>query len=220
MEESGSTRVESGSRKPLDSGGLREIVERATHPGEETHEPRPRRYRPSRVLRVLIGLALFAGGLSGFGYGLVHLMHAGTCGSGPTPYVIGRQCPSGTGWYFALLFGSVFAALIGAALAGLGMALPMGIGFTAIGATALYGGLTAPGSAQGAAVAGYTVGPIFIVMGLLYLAFAIWSWRGSRSDTEPMISVAGLSQLIAATAPKPLSGGELSKDEENTKKGG
>ncbi|HEY5159984.1 MAG TPA: hypothetical protein VII83_02820, partial [Gaiellaceae bacterium] len=188
---------------------------------EEAHEPHPRRYRPSRVLRALIGLALFVGGLSGLSVGLVHMMHIGTCASGNTPYVIGRQCPSGTGWYFALLFGSVFAALIGAALAALGMALPMGIGFTAIGAVALYGGLTAPGSAQGAAVAGYTVGPIFIVMGLIYLAFAFWSRSGSRSTaTEPTLTATGLSQLIEATAPKPLPGKELPNDQTKRGEGG
>jgi hypothetical protein len=217
------TMEESGSSKPVDDGGLREIVERATHPDKETpgsRERRPRQYRPSRVLRALIGLVIFAGGLSGLGYGLVHLMHIGTCASGNTPYVIGRQCPSGTGWYIALLFGSVFAALIGAAVAGLGMSLPMGVGFTAIGAVALYGGLSAPGSAQGAAAAGYTVGPIFIVMGLAYLAVAIWIRRGSRTDTEPTLSAVGLAQLIGATAPKPLPGGELSKDEDKTTRGG
>lgn len=211
---------DSGSSKPVDGGGLREIVDRATGAGEEKPERRPRQYRPSRLLRTPIGLVLYVAGLSGLGYGLVHLMHVGTCGSGPTPYVIARQCPSGTGWYVALLIAGIFAALIGAVVAGLGLALPMGVGFTAIGAAALHGGLTAPGSAQGAAMAGYTVGPVFIVMGLVYLGFAIWTWRGSRTDTEPTMSAVGLAQLIGATAPKPLSSNELSKAEDNTEKGG
>ena len=59
MDDSGSTKREVGSREPPDDGGLREIVERATHPGETASETapkrRPRRYRPSRVLRMLIG---------------------------------------------------------------------------------------------------------------------------------------------------------------------
>jgi hypothetical protein len=211
---------DSSSSRSVDGRGLREIVDRATGAGGEIREHHARRYRRSRVLRVPIGLVLFAGGLSGFGYGLVHLMHIGTCASGNTPYVIGRQCPSGTGWYILLLVGSLFAVLIGAAVAGLGLALPMGVGFTAIGAVALYGGLSAPDSAQGAAMAGYTVGPVFIVMGLVYLGFAIWGLRSSRTDTEPTLSAAGLSQLIAATAPKPLSSSGLSKDEDKTEKGG
>ncbi len=226
MDESGSTRREAGSPEPPDDGGLREIVERATHAAKETpaatekSRPRTRRRPPSRVLRTLIGLALYVAGLGGLGYGLVRLMHIGTCASGNTPYVIGRQCPSGTGWYMALLIGGVFAALIGAALANRGMALPMGAGFTAIGAVALYGGLTAPGSARGAATAGYTVGPIFLVMGLVYLGFGIWNRRGSSNSAEPTLSAVGLSELISATAPKPLPGKELANDQEQHEEGG
>ena len=119
-----------------------------------------------------------------------------------------------------MLVGGIFAAMIGAAIVELGLALPMGIGFTTIGAMALYGGLTAPGSAQGAAAAGYTVGPIFIVMGLVYLVFAIWSRRGSSTSAEPTLSVGGLAQLINATAPKPLAESGLSKDDEQPEKGG
>ena len=78
MDDSGSTKREVGSREPPDDGGLREIVERATHPGKEAPEPRPRRYRLSRLLRTLIGLVLYVGGLGGLGYGLVRLMHIGT----------------------------------------------------------------------------------------------------------------------------------------------
>jgi len=221
MDESDSTRGDSGSLKLPEVGGLREIVERARHPeAEEKTKPHVRRRPPSRVLRTLIGIALYIAGLTGFSIGLVHMMHIGTCASGNTPYVIGRQCPSGIGWYFALLIGGIFAALIGAVLANLGMALPMGVGFTAIGAAALYGGLTAPGSAQGAAAAGYTVGPIFLVMGLVYLGFGIWNRRGSRNSAEPALSAVGLAQLINATAPKPLAGNGLSKDEEQREKGG
>lgn len=227
MDESGSTRREAGSPEPPDDGGLREIVERATHAAKETTTEkeaprlRARRRPPSRVLRTLIGIALYVAGLGGFGYALVRLMHIGTCASGNTPYVIGRQCPSGTAWYALYLIGGIFAALIGAAVAGLGMSLPMGVGFTAIGAVALYGGLTAPGSARGAAAAGYTVGPIFLVMGLVYLGFAIWSRRGSSSSTEPTLSAAGLSELISATAPKPLPGAtERSNDQQQHEQGG
>lgn len=214
------TMDESGSSKPVGGDGLREIVDRATGAGEEKRERRERQPRPSRVLRVLIGLLLFAGGLAGVSYPLVRLMRVGTCASGNTPYQIARQCPSGTGMWIGILAGSIFLTLIGAGIASIGMSLPMGIGFTALGAVALYGGLTAPSSSQGGALAGYTVGPIFIVMGLLYLSFAIWSWRSSRSDTEPVLSAAGLSQLIAATAPKPLPADEFSKSDDKTTEGG
>jgi hypothetical protein len=172
------------------------------------------------VLRTLIGLALYLGALAGFSVGLVHVMHIGSCGSGSTPYVVGRQCPSGTGWYIALMIVSVFAAIIGSAITGLGIGIPMGLGFTVIGAAALYGGLTAPDSAN-TATTGYAMGSAFIVMGLVYLGFAIWFRRSSSSDAqEPTLSPVGLAQLIDATAPKPLPGNELSKEEEQSGKGG
>ena len=164
MEESGSSNEESGSRNSPDDGGLRGIVDRATGHGEETHESRPRRYRPSRVLRALIGLALFTGGLSAFGYAIVHLIHIGTCGSGPTPYVIEHPCPSGTGAYIGMVLGGLLVTLVGALIAGVGVAFPGGVGFAAVGAAVLYGGVTAPSSVQQADAVGYTVGLTFIVV--------------------------------------------------------
>lgn len=222
MGDSDSAKGGEGSRKPLDDGGLREIVERAKHTkiAEETPEPRPkRRRRPSRVLRTLIGLLLYFAALAGFSIGLVHMMHIGSCGSGSSTFSNGPECPSGTGWYVGLMIASVFAALIGAAIAGLGIGIPMGLGFTVIGAAALYGGLTAPDSADTAAT-GYAMGSMFIVMGLVCLGFAIWFRRSSSSDAEPTLSPVGLAQLIGATAPKPLPSSELSKEEEQPGKGG
>jgi hypothetical protein len=163
------------------------------------------------------------GGSGGFGYSLIRLLQTGTCASGNTPYVIARQCPSGTGWLIGLLMGSVFVALIGAGVAGVGLALPGGLAFTGVGAAALYVGITGAGNAGGTS-AGYSVGITFLAMGLAYLAWAIFSLRGSRDDSAPRIDPIGLSQLIAATAPKPLgtnplSTNPLSKDEQ-TDKGG
>lgn len=225
MDESDSSKREAGSRKPLEDGGLREIVERAKHANiaEETPEPRPKRRRPpSRVLRTLIGLALYIGALTGFSIALVHMMHIGSCGSGSSTFSNGPECPSGTGWYVGLMIVSVFAALIGSAIAGLGIGIPMGLGFTVIGAAALYGGLTAPDSADTTAT-GYAMGSTFIVMGLVCLGFTIWfrrSLAGTESEAEPTLSPVGLAQLIGATAPKPLPGNELSKEEEQPGKGG
>lgn len=228
MDESGSTKREEGSHELLEDGGLREIVERATHPEKEPPEPREkRRLRPpSRVLRTLIGLALYVGSLAGFSIGIVHMMHIGSCG-GSSQYVIRRECPSGTGWYIGLMIASIFVALYGSVLAGLGMAIPMGLGFTVLGAAALYGGLTAPDSADTAAT-GYAMGSIFIVMGLVSLGFGIWFRRSLASDAdsveEPTLSPLGLAQLINATAPKPLPGDvpgkKSSNDQEQKGEGG
>ena len=162
---------------------------------------------------------MLLGGVGGFSYALVRLIHTGTCASGNTPYVIGRQCPSGTGALIGLLIGALFVALVGVAVAGVGLALPGGLGFTGAGAAMLYAGATAPSGNAGGALAGYTVGGTFVAMGLAYLAFAIWSWRGSRDDSEPRVSAIGLAQLIAATAPKPLDAGKLPEDEQPEKGG-
>ncbi|MGD0165726.1 MAG: hypothetical protein ABSC51_00345 [Gaiellaceae bacterium] len=201
---------------------MKDIVDQARHEPESKPQRRPLRSRAGYLgfARIVTGLVMFAAGISGLGYSLVKLMHIGTCASGNTPYVIARQCPSGTGAQIGLLAGAIFVALIGVAIAAIGLAIPGGIGFTAIGVVALYGGLTAPGSAAGAATAGYIVGTTFIVMGLSYLAWAIAGWRSSRSNTEPMLSAVGISQLINATAPKPRSAGEPSKDDDQTSRGG
>lgn len=223
MDESGSTNREARPPEPPDDGGLREIVERATQHEKEPPEPREkhRRRPPSRLLRMLIGLALYLGALAGFSVALVHMMQIGSCGSGSSQYVIRRECPSGTGWYVGLMIASIFAALIGSVLAGLGMAIPMGLGFTVIGAAALYGGITAPDSADTAAT-GYAMGSMFIVMGLVFLGFGIWFRRSLASDSDsaaaPALSPLGLAQLINATAPKPLPGNEPGKEPSNDQK--
>ena len=204
--------------RSTDSDDLRSIVDRATGVSEEKPERHARRRPSTRFLRIVLGMAMVVGGSGGFGYALIRLLHTGTCASGNTPYVIGRQCPSGTGWLIGLLIGSVFVALIGAGVAGVGLALPGGLAFTGVGAAALYVGITGAGNAGGSS-AGYSVGITFLVMGLAYLAWAISSWRDSRDDSAPKISAVGLSQLIAATAPKPLDSTKL-PDNEQTDKGG
>lgn len=204
---------------PSDSDDLRGIVDKATGVAEkEPERRRPRRYRRSRVLRALIGLAMLVGGTGGFGYALVRLLHTGTCASGNTPYVIARQCPSGTGWLIGLLMGGVIVALIGTGIAGVGLAFPGGLAFTGVGAAALYVGITGAGNAGGTS-AGYSVGITFLVMGLLYLASSISSFRDSRDDTTPRLSATGISQMIAATAPKPLPPDELSEPDQPEKGG-
>jgi hypothetical protein len=64
-----------------------------------------------------VALLLFSGVL--LAVGIHHLVATGTCSStgyssnyGPVPY-----CPSGTGWWFAFVFGGIFGCLIGAFMA-------------------------------------------------------------------------------------------------------
>src|SRR5690348_9084803 len=64
-----------------------------------------------------VAILLFSGIL--LGVGIHHLVATGTCSStgysanyGPVP-----TCPSGTGWWFAFVFGGIIGCLIGSALA-------------------------------------------------------------------------------------------------------
>jgi hypothetical protein len=64
-----------------------------------------------------VAILLFSSVL--LGVGIHHLVATGTCSStgysanyGPVP-----TCPSGTGWWFAFVFGGIFGCLIGSALA-------------------------------------------------------------------------------------------------------
>jgi predicted lipid-binding transport protein (Tim44 family) len=73
--------------------------------------------QPSNLRIAGIALLLFSGVL--LGVGIHHLIATGTCSStgysanyGPVP-----TCPSGTGWWFAFVFGGVIGGLIGALMA-------------------------------------------------------------------------------------------------------
>ncbi|MGZ4400411.1 MAG: hypothetical protein ACXVYM_06030, partial [Gaiellaceae bacterium] len=68
---------------------------------------------------------------------VVRLLHIGTCAWGPTPYLIGRQCPSETGTLMGLFAGAAIACLIGAVIAGVGLAFSLGVSFTVLGAAML-----------------------------------------------------------------------------------
>jgi hypothetical protein len=206
---------EEGARK---GESLRSIVDQAT--GVQESEPEaPSEQRDWRhAARVIAGSGLLLAGLALMSYVIVRLIHIGTCASGNTPYVPAKQCPSGTGWLALWILLALVLALIGVAVAGLGLALPGGIAFTVVGAAALYGAATAPADSRGGALGGYIVGATFVVMGVSYLAFGIWM-RGGNSKTGPSLSMEGLSTLIAATSPKP-GAGVPTKEGETTDKGG
>ncbi len=64
---------------------------------------------------------LFTAGVAGFEAAMYALADVGTCASGG-PYVIENECPGGTGWWIALMLGSLMVALVGGA--GLGVVAP------------------------------------------------------------------------------------------------
>jgi hypothetical protein len=172
-------------------------------------EPQPRDLRP--YVRAFIGSALAVGGITAIGVAIVHLLHIGTCASGNTPFVIARTCPSGTASYALLIPGGLVVAFIGAAIAGLGLLIWGGLGFTVVGIAAIYGAATVPaGSGGGGSLGGYIVAGVFIPMGLAALAFASAMKRDDRREranpTAARLSGIGLATMIAATAPKPLPG--------------
>ena len=62
-------------------------------------------------VRSFLGVGLFFFAWAAFEYSIYQFLQIGTCASGG-PYVSARQCPSGTGIYFAGLFGGIILGLI------------------------------------------------------------------------------------------------------------
>ena len=68
------------------------------------------------LIRTVLGLGLFAGGLTWFGYGLAQTIENGSCGTDRYGRSVGPPCPSGTGALIALMIVGVFLAVGGAGL--------------------------------------------------------------------------------------------------------
>lgn len=68
------------------------------------------------LVRTVLGLGLFAGGLTWFGYGLAQSIETGSCGTSRSGRVVGPPCPSGTGALIALMIIGVFIAVGGSAV--------------------------------------------------------------------------------------------------------
>jgi len=70
------------------------------------------------VIRVAIGLALAAGGLTCLVYGIAQAIENGSCGTSSRGVSYGPACPGGFAPMILLMVLGTFVALIGAALAG------------------------------------------------------------------------------------------------------
>jgi hypothetical protein len=158
------------------------------------------------LIKVILGLGLFIGGVALFNVKLVELLETGTCASGNTPYEIARPCPEGTGTDIMLLTGSIFIGLIGcgifafrgeppwgggrrrsAGLFGLGT-LAWGLFFAVTGAVALYTSLTNDTIGEDGELGALIVGITFLIMGLPALLLALWSLAkglGRGRDERP-----------------------------------
>jgi hypothetical protein len=164
------------------------------------------------LIKSVVGLALFVGGIVLFNVKLVALLETGTCASGNTPYQIAQPCPEGTGTDMLLLTASIFAGLIGAGLfafrgdppwgSGKGRMTGMfgfgtfawGIFFSSTGAVCLAKALTDDSLSAGSDLGAKIVGITFLVMGLPALAIALWGLvQGifSPRDERPAAATAG-----------------------------
>lgn len=129
-----------------------------------------------------VALVLFSSIL--LGVGIHHLVATGTCSStgyssnyGPVP-----TCPSGTGWWFAFVFGGIIGCLIGAAMA-TGIAYVFAGIFGGIGFGALSIALDSSAS-SGTKLFGAIFGGCFAIVGVIaWLAIiggALRSLRGPQ----------------------------------------
>jgi Short C-terminal domain len=175
------------------------------------------------LIKAILGLGLFVGGIVLFNVKLVSLLETGTCASGNVPYEIapGYQCPDDTGRDVLLLTASIFGGLIGAAIfafrgdppwaakdkpLGGGFsfgAFAWGLFFTATGATSLIASLSneAIKQSNGGQLGGIIVGATFLLMGVPALLFAFWNLINDyRSRDETPATIGGVPQ------PAPMGG--------------
>jgi Short C-terminal domain len=135
------------------------------------------RAQPSNLRIAGVALLLFSGVL--LAVGMHHLIATGTCSStgysanfGPVP-----TCPSGTGWWFAFVFGGVIGGLIGALMAGsLGLVFAGLFGAIGLGALSI---LLDSHAQSGEKVFGAVFGGCFALVGLAAGAGVIASAIGS-----------------------------------------
>jgi hypothetical protein len=89
------------------------------------------------IVRTGIGYLLFAGGLTFLVYGIAQAIGLGNCGTDEYGRSIGPPCPSGFGPMIGLMIAGTFVALIGAAVAAVGLGVVARLvlaGIVAIGA--------------------------------------------------------------------------------------
>jgi hypothetical protein len=162
---------------------------------------------PSNMRIAGIALLLFSGIL--LGVGIHHIVATGTCSStgysanyGPVP-----TCPSGTGAWFAFVFGGIIGGLAGALMAGsAGLVFAGifgGIGFGSM--SILLDSGTQGGGKIFAGVFGGCFALVGVVAGGAVIASAIGSVRGGRR--RPATPRPGTSPIVTSAfgTPQPAS---------------
>ena len=84
------------------------------------------------IVRTGIGYLLFAGGLTCLVYGIAQAIEIGNCGTDEYGRSIGPACPSGMGPMIVLMILGTFVALIGAAVASVGIGVVARLVFAGI----------------------------------------------------------------------------------------
>jgi hypothetical protein len=163
------------------------------------------RAQPSNLQIVGVALLLFSAIL--LGVGIHHVIATGTCSStgysanlGPVP-----TCPSGTGWWFAFVFGGVIGSLVGALMAG-STGLVFGGMFSAIGFGALSNLLDSGAQTSEklfSAIFGGCFALVGVAAGIGVIASSIGSLRtpSRKSTTSPVpaaTSAFGTPQVSSA----------------------
>src|SRR5450755_4482095 len=160
---------------------------------------------PSTIRIVGVALLLFSAVL--LGVGIHHLVATGTCSStgyssnyGPVPY-----CPSGTGWWFAFVFGGIIGSLIGALMAG-----SMGLVFAGIFGAIGFGSLSIlldSSASSGTKVFAGVFGGCFAIVGIIaggaVILGALRSMR-APSPKQPKASSVPVPAPTSAFTPTPL----------------
>jgi hypothetical protein len=151
-------------------------------------------------VRSFLGVGLFFFAWAAFEYSIYQFLQIGTCASGG-PYISARQCPSGTGIYFAGLFGGIILGLIAVGIYAT-RGTPPGVsegdyqsprvsfgilawsllflGTGIIGIIAVLHGNPGPGAKTGAII----VAAVFIPMGAIPLLASLR--RGPTSKSPPV----------------------------------
>ena len=173
-------------------------------------------------VRSFLGIGLFFFAWAAFEYSIYQVLQIGTCASGG-PYVSARECPSGTGIYFAGLFGGIVLGLIAVGIYATrgtppdaergdyqGPRVPFGIlawsllflGTAAVGLVSVIHGHPGPGAKTGAII----VAAVFVPMGAIPVLFSLRSRPRSTSSPSqwtPPPAPAGGGPLGYSPAPPP-----------------
>jgi len=152
-------------------------------------------------VRSFLGVGLFFFAWAAFEYSIYQVLRIGTCASGG-PSVSARECPSGTGIYFAGLFGGIILGLIAVGIHATrgtppdpeqgdyhGPRVPFGIlawsllflGTAVVGLVSVIHGHPGPGAKTGAII----VAAVFIPMGAIPLLFSLRGRSRTTSSASP-----------------------------------